>query len=84
MGNYLTNEIVYNHIDELWSIELGDMIDYKFINERRCRSIFVIVNNFSKQTWCIHLKSKNGERKTNEYSKKTFNLKTLTTKKRKR
>ena len=25
--NYPTNEILYNHIDEIWSIDLVDMID---------------------------------------------------------
>ena len=25
--NYPTNKIVYNHIDETWSIDLVDMID---------------------------------------------------------
>ena len=25
--NYLTNKIIYNHIDEIWSIDLADMID---------------------------------------------------------
>ena len=27
--NYETNKIFYNHIDEIWSIDLADMIDYK-------------------------------------------------------
>ena len=27
--SYPTNKIVYNHIDEIWSIDLADMIDYK-------------------------------------------------------
>ena len=27
--NYETNKIFYNHIDEIWSIDLVDMIDYK-------------------------------------------------------
>ena len=27
--NYPTNKIVYNYIDEIWSIDLADMIDYK-------------------------------------------------------
>ena len=25
--NYPTNKIVHNHIDEIWSIDLADMID---------------------------------------------------------
>ena len=27
--NYPTNEIVYNHTDEIWSIDLADFSDYK-------------------------------------------------------
>ena len=34
MKNYETNKIVYNHIDEIWSIDLADMIDYKTSNNK--------------------------------------------------
>ena len=27
--NFPSNKIIYNHIDEIWSIDLADMIDYK-------------------------------------------------------
>ena len=27
--NYPTNKLTYNHIDEIWSIDLGDVSDYK-------------------------------------------------------
>ena len=47
-GNYPTNKIVYNHVDELWSIDLADMIDYKISNNKRYRYIFVIIDIFSK------------------------------------
>ena len=30
--NYSTNKIIYNHTDEIWSIDLADMIDYKISN----------------------------------------------------
>ena len=29
-----TNKIVYNHIDEIWSIDLADMRDYKTSNNK--------------------------------------------------
>ena len=29
MRNYPTSKIVYNHIDEIWSIDLANMIDHK-------------------------------------------------------
>ena len=27
--NYPTNKVIYNHVDEIWSIDLADMIDKK-------------------------------------------------------
>ena len=32
-----TNKIIYNHIDEVWSIDSADMIDYKVSNNERFR-----------------------------------------------
>ena len=32
--NYPTNIIVYNHIDEIWSIDLADMIEFKISNNK--------------------------------------------------
>ena len=37
---YPTNKIVYNHIDEIWSIDLADMIDYKISNTQGYRYIY--------------------------------------------
>ena len=48
MRNYLTNRIVYKHIDDIWSIDLADMIDYKISNNKGYRYIFEIINNYSK------------------------------------
>ena len=31
---YPTNKIVYNHIDEIWTIDLADMVDYKTSNNK--------------------------------------------------
>ena len=39
--HYETNEIVYNHIDEIWSIDLADFSDYKTINNKGFRYIFL-------------------------------------------
>ena len=75
--NYPTNKIVYNHIDEIWSIDLADMIDYKISNNKGFRYIFIIVDNFSKYLWAIPLKNKYSQTITNEFS----NI--LTTSKRK-
>ena len=53
--NYETIKIVYNHIDEIWSIDSADFPDYKTSNIERSRYIFVIIDNFSDYTWCISL-----------------------------
>ena len=47
LRKYPTNKIKYNHIDEIWSIDLADMIDYKISNKKRFRYIFIIIDNFS-------------------------------------
>ena len=75
--NYETNKVVYNHFDEIWSIDLADMIDYKISNNKGLRYIFIIVDNFSKYFWAITLKNKYSQTITNEFS----NI--LTTSKRK-
>ena len=66
--NYQTNKIVFNHIDEIWSIDLADMIDYKISNNRGFRYIFIIIDNFSKYLWGIPLKKKYSQTITNEFS----------------
>ena len=66
--NYPTNKITYNHIDEIWSIDLADMIDYKISNNKGYRYIFIIIDNFSKYLWAIPLKNKNSQTITNEFS----------------
>ena len=32
--NYPTNKLIYNHVDDIWSIDLADMVDYKISNKR--------------------------------------------------
>ena len=75
--NYSTNKLVYNHIDEIWSIDLADMIDYKTSTNKGFRYIFIIIDNFSKHFCAIPLKNKYSQTTTNEFS----NI--LTTSKRK-
>ena len=33
--NYETNKMICNHIDEIWSIDLADTIDFKFSNGKK-------------------------------------------------
>ena len=75
--NYPTNKIIYNHIDEIWSIDLADFSHYKTSNNKGFRYIFIVIHNFSKYLWAIPLKNKYSQTITNEFS----NL--LTTSKRK-
>ena len=66
--NYPTNKIVYNHIDEIWSIDLADMIEYKISNNEGYRYMFIIIDNYSKYLWAIPLKNKYSQTITNEFS----------------
>ena len=66
--NYPTNKIIYNHIDEIWSIDLADMIDYKISNNKGFRYIFIVIDNYSKYLWAIPLKNKYSQTITNEFS----------------
>ena len=66
--NYPTNKIIYNHIDEVWSIDLADMIDYKTSKNKGFRYIFIIIDNYSKYLWAIPLKNKYSQTITNEFS----------------
>ena len=77
LRNYPTNKIVYNYIDEIWSIDLADMVDYKISNNKGFRYIFIVIDNFSKYLWALPLKNKYSQTTTNEFS----NI--LTTSKRK-
>ena len=63
-----TSKILYNHIDEIWSIDLNDMLDYKISNKKGFRYIFIISDNFSKHLWAVPLKNKNSQTITNEFS----------------
>ena len=75
--NYPTNKVLFNHIDEIWSIDLADFLEYKTSNNKGFRYIFIIIHNFSKYLWAIPNKNKYSQTTTNELS----NI--LTTSKRK-
>ena len=66
--NYPINKIIYNHIDEIYSIDLADMIDYKISNKQGFRYILVIRDNFSKNLWARPLKNKNSQTVTSQFS----------------
>ena len=66
--SYETNNFLNSHIDEIWSIDLADMIDCKTSNIKQYRYTFSIIDNFSKCAWCIPLKNKNSQIITKEDS----------------
>ena len=66
--NYETNKIKYNHVDDIWSIDLADFSDYKTSNKKGYRYIFIVIDNFSKYLWALPLKNKYSQTKTNEFS----------------
>ena len=66
--NYPTNKIINNRIDEIWSIDLADFLDYKTSNNKGFRYLFIIIDNFSKYLWAIPLKNKYSQTITNEFS----------------
>ena len=68
MRNYPTNKVVYNHIGDICSIDLADMIDYKISNINGFRYIFVIIDKFSKYLWARPLKNNFSQTITNEFS----------------
>ena len=66
--NYPTNKIVFNGIDEIWTIDLADFSDYKTSNNKGFRYIFIVIDNFSKYLWTIPPKNKYSQTITNEFS----------------
>ena len=56
--NYETNKIIYNHIDEIKSIDLADFAEFKTPSKRRHRCLFVIIDIFGNYS-CPALLKKN-------------------------
>ena len=59
--NYITNKTDVYHIDEVWSLDILDFKDYGPENNRGCRYVLVIIDNFSKHGFTIALKNKNAQ-----------------------
>ena len=54
--NYATNKTDVHHIDDIWSLDILDLEDYGPEINRGSRYVLVIIDNFSKFGWTIHLK----------------------------
>ena len=66
--NYSTNKIMIRSIDDTWSSDLLDMIDYGIKNNKGYRYILVVIDNFSKFGWTIPLKNKYAQSITDAFS----------------
>ena len=58
---YPTNKTNVYHIDDTWSSDILDLIDYGPENNRGYRYVLVIIDNFSKFGWTKPLKNKNAQ-----------------------
>ena len=54
---YKTIKIIYKHIDEIWTIGLLDLNDFKTSNNRGYRFFLEVIDIFSKFGWTIPLKN---------------------------
>ena len=66
--NYSTNKTIVKHIDDNWSMDLLDMVDYGVKNNKGYRYILVVIDNFSKFGWTVPLKTKFSQTITDEVS----------------
>ena len=66
--NFPTNKIIYNHIDEIWSIDLADFSDKKTSINKGYRYIFFLIDDFCNYLWAIPFKIKYSQTITNEFS----------------
>ena len=73
--NYLTNKTTVKHIDDTWSADLLDMIDYRTKNNNGYRYILVVIDNFSKFGWVTSLRNKSSQTIVDEFSKIIINSK---------
>ena len=55
MRRYPTIKKVYNHIDEIWSIDLAEFAEYNTSNNKGVRYIFIIIDKISENLWCLPL-----------------------------
>ena len=58
---YPTNKTDIYYIDDIWSLDILDLKDYGPKNNRGCRYVLVVIDNFSKFGWTIPLKNKNAQ-----------------------
>ena len=68
LKNHPTNKTILKGIDETWSLDLLDLIEYGSKNNRGYRFILVVIDTFSKFAWTVPLKNKYAQTITTEFS----------------
>ena len=58
---YPTNKTDVYHIDDIWSLDILDLKDYGYENNRGYRYVLVVIDKFTKFGWTIPLKNKNAQ-----------------------
>ena len=56
--SYSTNKTDVYHIDDTWSLDKTDLKVYGPETIRKYRYVLVVIDNFSKYGWTIHVKKK--------------------------
>ena len=59
--NYITNKTNVYNLDGCWSLDVLDSKNYGPENNRRCRYLLVVIDNFIKFGWTFPLKNKNAQ-----------------------
>ena len=59
--NYTTNKTDVFYIDDIWSLDILDLIEYGPKNSRGYRYVLVTIDNFSNFGWIVPLKNKNAQ-----------------------
>ena len=66
--NYHTNKRIIKSIDDTWSSDLLDMNEYGIKNNKGCRYLLVVIDNFRKFGWTIPVKNKYAQSITDAFS----------------
>ena len=59
--SYSTKKTDVYFIDDIWGLDILDLKDYAFENNRGYRYVLVIKDNFSKFGWTVPIKNKNAQ-----------------------
>ena len=72
---YPANKTDVYYIDNIWSLDILDLKGYGPKNNRGYRYVLVIIDNFSKLGWTIHMKNKNAQTRKDSFENILINSK---------